>query len=267
MIRRAEISKLAHQLGLGDKTIEKDYVLTWLLHAMTESPLKHKLVFKGGTAIKKIYVHDYRFSEDLDFTIRAPHLTHIALMGMVEALFPWLRQEVNLQLDFDRHDEHQTGNLTLYLNYIGPLQAQLDKRSIKIDFSFDESLVFPLAWKPIRSPYSDCGEQKGLMPVYSMEEILTEKLRSLITRSEPRDLFDVHFILSQRLADLDAVRFNCAPKFIAKNLQVSDLQMILDRKYSVFKRNWQQRLDGQMTEIPAYDRVIRETKRVLLGAF
>jgi hypothetical protein len=31
MINPAEISKMAHRLGLGDKTIEKDYVLTWVL--------------------------------------------------------------------------------------------------------------------------------------------------------------------------------------------------------------------------------------------
>jgi uncharacterized protein len=267
MIRQAEISIMAHQLGLGEKTIEKDYVLTWLLHSITESPLVHNLAFKGGTAIKKIYVQDYRFSEDLDFTMLNPHLPSMQLLGLVEGLFPWLRQEVNLQLAIERFDEYQTGNYSLYINFIGPLQSQLEKRSLKVDFSFDESLIFPVEWKPIKSSYSDCGEHKGLLNVYSMEEILTEKLRSLITRSEPRDLFDVHYILSQRLADLDAVIFNCAPKFTTKNLEVSDLRTILDRKYQVFKRNWHQRLNGQMAEIPAYDQVVRESKRVLMSAF
>jgi predicted nucleotidyltransferase component of viral defense system len=51
MIRPAEISKLAHRLGLGDKTIEKDYILTWVLLAIAESPLNELLAFKGGTAI------------------------------------------------------------------------------------------------------------------------------------------------------------------------------------------------------------------------
>ncbi len=30
--------------------------------------LRDTLVFKGGTALKKCYLGDYRFSEDLDFT-------------------------------------------------------------------------------------------------------------------------------------------------------------------------------------------------------
>ena len=67
MIRPAEISKMAHRLGLSDKTIEKDYLLTWVVKALAASPLRDILAFKGGTAIKKIYVLDFRFSEDLDF--------------------------------------------------------------------------------------------------------------------------------------------------------------------------------------------------------
>ena len=69
MIHSSEISKLAHKFGLGDRTIEKDYILTWVLHAISNSPLNDQMVFKGGTAIKKMYIPEYRFSEDLDFTL------------------------------------------------------------------------------------------------------------------------------------------------------------------------------------------------------
>jgi len=40
MIPPGEISRLAHRLKLGDKTIEKDYVLTWILLAIANSPLR-----------------------------------------------------------------------------------------------------------------------------------------------------------------------------------------------------------------------------------
>ena len=89
MIRSAEISKLAHRLGLGDKTIEKDYVLTWVLLAITTSPLNDLLAFKGGTAIKKIYVPDYRFSEDLDLTLLLQHRANDELLTALEEVFPW----------------------------------------------------------------------------------------------------------------------------------------------------------------------------------
>lgn len=88
MIRPAEISKLAHSLGLGDKTIEKDYVLTWVLQAIAVSPLCDLLAFKGGTAIKKMYVPDYRFSEDLDFTLLETNTTDADLQAAIEEAFP-----------------------------------------------------------------------------------------------------------------------------------------------------------------------------------
>jgi len=47
MIPSAEVAKLAHRLGVGDRVIEKDYVLSWLLIAIAESELQSGLVFKG----------------------------------------------------------------------------------------------------------------------------------------------------------------------------------------------------------------------------
>src|SRR6056297_99792 len=49
--------------------LERDYVLSWLLAGMSRvDALRETLVFKGGTALKKCYFGDYRFSEDLDFS-------------------------------------------------------------------------------------------------------------------------------------------------------------------------------------------------------
>lgn len=51
------------------EVIEKDYVLSWVLAGISMTPkLKEGLVFKGGTALKKMYFGDYRFSEDVDFS-------------------------------------------------------------------------------------------------------------------------------------------------------------------------------------------------------
>jgi len=176
-------------------------------------------------------------------------------------------QKMNLRLAIESQDEHQTGNFTLYLNYAGPLKSQMEKRSLKIDFSKDEKLVFPVESKPILSRYSDCQERQGFINVYSMKEILIEKLRALLSRSEPRDLFDVHYILSHELTNIEEVSFYCEPKFEAKDLHVKDLRSVLDRKVKTFERYWHQRLDGQMTDIPEYETVVRETDRILSKYF
>jgi predicted nucleotidyltransferase component of viral defense system len=50
--------------------IEKDYALSYVLAGIAKQPdLSHTLIFKGGTALKKLFFGDYRFSEDLDFSV------------------------------------------------------------------------------------------------------------------------------------------------------------------------------------------------------
>jgi len=60
--------------GLGSIpywVVEKDYAISYLLAGITRiDRLSEGLVLKGGTALSKFYFENYRFSEDLDFTLR-----------------------------------------------------------------------------------------------------------------------------------------------------------------------------------------------------
>jgi predicted nucleotidyltransferase component of viral defense system len=247
---------------LGDKTIEKDYVLTWMLLAIANSPLRERLAFKGGTALKKAFVPDYRFSEDLDFTL-LDNITDEELNGEVEALFPWLSSEVNITMDVRRIETHQTASVALYLNYVGPLRGDLTSRFLKTDFTRNEVLLFPLVESPLQSPYSDCQERTETLQVYSLEEILAEKLCALLGRTEPRDLYDVHYLLTNRLADAETVSYHLSEKMARHNLDTEGLSGVLLRKQDVFKRLWELRLGGQMVDLQPVDAVIRETRRCL----
>ena len=71
MIDRFEIMELSREVGLRPDAVEKDYVLGWVLVAIFNHPkLQDDWIFKGGTCLKKCYFETYRFSEDLDFTLR-----------------------------------------------------------------------------------------------------------------------------------------------------------------------------------------------------
>jgi predicted nucleotidyltransferase component of viral defense system len=100
-----------------------------------------------------------------------------------------------------------------------------------------------------------------------MKEILIEKLRSLLTRTEPRDLYDIHYILTNKIVDVEEIAFHAAPKFEAKGLVVGDLRRVLERRRATFQQLWVRRLNGQMPKIPDLDVVIRETNRVLQRYF
>ena len=75
MIPQRNLSLLSNRLArkggrrIPERVLERDYCLSWFLIGLSHSPLKDILLFKGGTCIKKCYFPDYRFSEDLDFTL------------------------------------------------------------------------------------------------------------------------------------------------------------------------------------------------------
>src|SRR5476651_921396 len=79
MIPQKNLSLLSNRLArdggrrIPETVLERDYCLAWFLVALSRMPLRKRLIFKGGTALKKCYFGDYRFSEDLDFsTINSP---------------------------------------------------------------------------------------------------------------------------------------------------------------------------------------------------
>lgn len=68
LIDPESIKRIAREQGLPAGIVEKDYAITILLAILAELPFANRMVFKGGTAIKKMYFPEARFSEDLDFT-------------------------------------------------------------------------------------------------------------------------------------------------------------------------------------------------------
>src|SRR3990167_1168893 len=70
MIKKEELLRIQKESGLPLSTIEKDYVLSLLIWSISQNQnLGNDWVFKGGTCLKKCYFGDYRFSEDLDYTL------------------------------------------------------------------------------------------------------------------------------------------------------------------------------------------------------
>src|SRR4030042_3037683 len=70
MINYFQIQRIASQKRMPEDIIEKDYFIELLLfYLSSDYSFRKKFVFRGGTALKKIYFPDYRFSEDLDFIV------------------------------------------------------------------------------------------------------------------------------------------------------------------------------------------------------
>jgi predicted nucleotidyltransferase component of viral defense system len=96
--------RTAHPRG-----IERDYVLAWFLTDLAGHPFREMLVLKGGTALRRRWFVDYRFSEDLDFTLPR-RITFEKIMVGLNEIFAIAKDISGLRIAFDREDRHNHQN-------------------------------------------------------------------------------------------------------------------------------------------------------------
>jgi len=156
MIPQRNLSILSNRLAReGDRRIpeailERDYCLAWFLVGLSHSPLKEILLFKGGTAIKKCYFPDYRFSEDLDFTL-AKEFPFENIQKNLDIAFKHVEQVAGIKLRFSHYNRHTHENsYTFFLGYEGPLPS-ISGKEVKVDVTIREKIVFPIKEKLLLS--------------------------------------------------------------------------------------------------------------------
>ena len=199
MIDRREILEAAAQTSLTPHVVEKDYVLGWMLAGISRQPeLADNWVFKGGTCLKKCFFETYRFSEDLDFTLRDAGQIAEAFLKRVfaeigERIYDEIGIEIPSQLQEFEILQNPRGKIMCQgkISYKGPVSSSHGLPRIKLDLTADERIVLPPVRAQIFHPYSDAPEQGISVLAYDYVEAFAEKFRALAERTRPRDLYDV----------------------------------------------------------------------------
>lgn len=262
MVHPKEINAVAKKYKLKDTQIEKDYVLSWLLIGISKNPiLCENLVFKGGTVLKKVYFQDYRFSEDLDFTLLDNDIMNEALLVEFEKVYAFLKEEANITVQLKESIQHESGSLVFYVNYIGPLQGNLTSRDIKIDITRKEVLEFSAEIKKVIILYSDLPEESFPLRCYSLEEILIEKMAALMGRTEPRDLYDFWHLTENERLDTGDIMPEFERKARNKGHDYRQFEQKVLKKEKNLGQAWQRKLEGQVYALPKFTDVFRESKR------
>ena len=181
---RKRLEDVARQTGLRLDAVQQDYLLSWVLKSIFQHPLlSASLVFKGGTALKKCYFGDYRFSEDLDFSATSD-LTHSkellsAITDVTREAEGQIREFAPLRLTVERYVEnepHPAGQEAFEIRAQYPWQRE-PLTKIMIEISRDEILLLPGVSRKLIHEYGESIEQQII--VYSLEEIILEKLRAI----------------------------------------------------------------------------------------
>lgn len=258
MITLNELKRRAAKQNVALGVIEKDYALTWILYGLSATEFKKYFVFKGGTALRKIYFPDWRYSEDLDFTLSKKFDDH-ELREIISEISAFLSERAGITLNIK--SLHSNLNyVQIKIQFLGPLN---NKNIIKLDLSFNEPIILMPDNKYILSEYSD-KEEHALL-VYPLEEILAEKIRSILQRAKTRDYYDVWKILKLHH---DKIKANLLRETLTKKCQAKKLNLrmgdLFDSERILSAQDyWEKSLAHQIRELPDFKVVISECRSLI----
>ncbi len=201
MISANEIKRVAAETGIMDPTvIERDYILSWILKGIyQDNILSDALIFKGGTSIKKAYFNDFRFSVDLDFTLKK---TINRLEKVFERVGKSISDSSGLMLKGNIAYHTEFGFTEVKIPYTRIIHPQGASINAFIHLDFREKMLFQEASRTLFYPYSDKKEYGNIKAtVYSLKEMLVEKLRALYFQrhfSISKDLFDIWWLVENQ---------------------------------------------------------------------
>jgi predicted nucleotidyltransferase component of viral defense system len=197
MISDAQLRRVARELDVPLGYAEKNYVNSWILWAIYTSSYGDNLLFKGGTALSKLYFPEtWRYSEDLDFGVKGEyHGTKSELRDVLEDA----TRASGIDFEVTKHRELQEEPYpTHYVDIDIQYNAVLGhKNTTSLDVMIDEYVAF--ASVSHRHSYEDVPEFEVI--AYSLEEIFAEKLRALYQRSQARNYYDLYRMITE--ADID----------------------------------------------------------------
>ena len=274
MIRQRNLSLLANRLlkehggrRIPESVLERDYCLAWFLAGLSQCSIQEALIFKGGTALKRCHFGDYRFSEDLDFTL-VRKMEAAEIQDRFNEVYDLVANESGIRFAFEREDRQKHVNsYTFYLRYDGPLPAP---NNVKVDITLNEVLVFPVERLPVLQAYEEFQDlpKDRRIAVYSLNEIATEKVVALQdrARNEPRDLYDLWYLTTHAGIALGDLVGSITEKLQFRGQALEGLERRILEKEARLQSLWRGRLEHQMDVIPGFSEVFRAIRRELRQA-
>jgi predicted nucleotidyltransferase component of viral defense system len=252
LIDGRELLEKARQRGLNLRMVEKDYVLGWLLYGLANDP---DLVFKGGTALSKIYFPKlWRLSEDLDFSVVKGGLEErLKNIGSVLAV---VKRKSGIELVL-KSSHINPDYLQLKIQY----QGLLDRNWIKVDVSMNDLVDRP-AIKTVPLEYSDYVPFK--VRVESLEEIFASKLRAVMERTKCRDFFDL-WKLTKMKFDKQKIKDVFAKKCAIKGIEFHRYRHFFTSSLGeTLKPYWERELGRLIYPTPDMAAVLADIKKEIV---
>ncbi len=217
------------------------------------------MALKGGTGIRKVYIENYRFSDDLDFTL-LEKMDSVTLNDSIENAVIGAKETSGINFIEEISIEENINGFVVNV-YFRILRSTGNPIKIKLDLTAPEreTVLLPLEKRKIIHQYSD--DFHARIRAYSLEEIVAEKIRALFERTRPRDLYDVWHLHNE--INNGKVLNILYKKCMVKDVKI-DVQSLEDRRVD-FADAWTNSLRHQIKALPNFDDVFCEVEQRIAG--
>src|SRR3989344_313139 len=185
MISQSQINELKNQWQTTELNIVREYVQNVLLAGLYGHS-EVQLAFKGGTALR-ILRRSPRFSEDLDFTG----------WGKPYPIGEWIKASIkegeNAGLEFELAESNPTSG-----GWFALARTRVHQWPVEIEWNISlrgrkkPDVETTLVTSPLWPGYT--------VKALAQDTLIEEKLSAALSRKEPRDFYDLYFILRERLS-------------------------------------------------------------------
>lgn len=247
MIPNEEIERMAEDLSVNVVDVQRDYVNGWLLAGIFQSSLGASLVLKGGNALRKGYFPNTRYSLDLDFT--APHgIDRELLATELRKVTRYVSENTGVQFLEDTievlhptrvaRDVDVLEVVAYFKDFYGDDQ-ELPVR-VYMDVAEYDRIILGVCERQLIHPYSDAAATPALIRCVALEEILATKLKCLLQRCKPGDLFDYirWLVMDDVPADISAILEVFLAKTIYSRGPGAAYDLLVRLPVELFQKTW-----------------------------
>jgi predicted nucleotidyltransferase component of viral defense system len=260
MLNYFQAQRLASKEGVPAEIIEKDYLIELVLFYLArDKHFKDKLIFRGGTALKKIYFPKYRFSEDIDFLVEEKE-NLVDDKERLDNLLQCISNDHPFQLSARVEPLKDRLHMFIIYNIIPEIRTT---KELKIDILKDE-LIPSSQRKRIFFTYPEFEQEKMELNTYILESVVSDKIsRILDIDDEPRDLYDLWYLLKLNL-DIKIIKKEFSKRH---GFSIHVFNLLSEITKENFKRNWTVRLERQIKNLPLFEVVIKDLKKLIEEKF
>ncbi len=254
MISPDEIKRIAREKEVDPTIIERDYVQNWFLKSLYTNT--GDLIFKGGTSIRKAYIKDYRFSDVLDFTL-SRSFEQEEMRVLIDKAKADVHEEIGIAFVEGTPFKEVKSGWKVKLHYTSKISGQKINLILDLTKHDLEIMVTPVQTRPITHNYPESCEVNLI--AYSLLEITAEKLRALLQRGYPRDLYDVNNLWP--LINKDKFKYIFLEKCKFKDVVPS--LATYDGNEESIRSAWDETLRHQFKEIPDFDEAFQGVRKII----